>query len=112
MHCFFGIIGVAIIWPASGYFLLGMLGWLGLRTQEKILRWLKKPNDWLDKKIPILKFKNTKPISKNFPNIIENIFIKFPLRLIVTLPITLSITAIFLAITFYAVMGTGSCWSN
>jgi len=112
MHCLFGIIGVAIIWPASGYFLLGMLGWLGLKIQEKILRWLKKPNDWLDKKIPILKFKNTKPFSKNFPNIIENIFIKFPLRLIVTLPIILSITAIFLAITFYAVMGMFSCWSD
>ena len=46
MGCFFGIIGVAIIWPASGYFLLGMFGWLGLRTQEKIVRGIKKTNDW------------------------------------------------------------------
>ena len=110
MSCFFGIIGVVIIWPASGYFLLGMLGWLGLRTQENLLKWFKKPNDWLDKKIPILKFKNTKPISKNYSNIIENIFIKFPLRIIVTLPITLAITAVFLAITFYSVIGAGSCF--
>ena len=109
MNCFLGIIGVAIIWPLSGYFLLCMFGWLGLKRQEKLVKWFKKPNDWVDKKIPFLKFKNTKPISKNFPNIIENIFIKFPLRIIVTLPITLAITAVFLAITFYSVIGAGSC---
>ena len=110
MSCFFGIIGVAIIWPASAYFVFGFLGWLGLRTQEKINRWIKKPNDWLDKKVPILKFKNTKPISKNFPNIIENIFIKSPLRFIVTLPIILPIGAIFFAIAVYAVVGVNFCF--
>ena len=110
MNCFLGIIGVAIIWPLSGYFLLCMFGWLGLKRQEKLLNWLKIPNYWLDKKIPFLKFKNSKPISNNFGNIIENIFIKFPLRMIVTLPITLAITAVFLAITFYSVMGAGSCF--
>ena len=110
MNCFLGIIGVAIIWPLSGYFLFCMFGWLGLKRQEKLLIWFKKPNDWLYKKIPILKFKNTKPISKNYSNIIENIFIKFPLRIIVTLPITLAITAVFLAITFYSVIGAGSCF--
>ena len=76
MGCFFGIIGVAIIWPASGYFLLGMFGWLGLRTQEKILRRIKKTNDWEEQKIPYLKFKKIKPVSKNFLNIFENIIIK------------------------------------
>mgnify|MGYP003638705785 CR=1 FL=1 len=74
MGCFFGIIGVAIIWPASGYFLLCMFGWLGLKRQEKLLNWFKIPNYWLDKKIPFLKFKNSKPISNNFGNIIENHF--------------------------------------
>ena len=109
MNCFLGIIGVAIIWPLSGYFLLCMFGWLGLKRQEKLVKWFKKPNDWLDQKIPYLKFKKTKPVSKNVLNIFENIIIKFPLRIIVTLPITLAITAVFLAITFYSVIGAGSC---
>jgi hypothetical protein len=110
MGCFFGIIGVAIIWPASGYLLLGTLGWLGSGAQQKINNLIMKPNHWLEKKIPFLKFKNSKPISNNFGNIIENIFIKFPLRIIVTLPITLAITAVFLAISFYSVIGAGSCF--
>ena len=42
-------------------------------------------------------------------DIIENIFIKFPLRLLIKLPIILSISAIFLFISFYAVVGAGSC---
>ena len=108
MGCFFGIIGVAIIWPASGYLLLGTLGWLGSGAQQKINNLIMKPNHWLEKKIPFLKFKNSKPISNNFGNIIENIFIKFPLRIIVTLPITLAITAVFLAISFYSVIYAGS----
>ena len=110
MGCFFGIIGVAIIWPASGYFLLGTLGWLGSGAQQKINNLIMKPNHWLEKKIPFLKFKNTKPVSKNFSNILENIFIKFTLRLIVALPAGLLISGIFLAIAFYATIGTFSCF--
>ena len=106
MGCFFGRIGVAIIWPASGYFLLGMFGWLGLRTQEKILRGIKKANDWLDQKIPYIKFKNTKPISKNVLNIFENIIIKLPLRLIITLPITF----IGFVLAYYSIMSASSCF--
>ena len=83
---------------------------IAVHTHPKLLNWFKIPNYWLDKKIPFLKFKNSKPISNNFGNIIENIFIKFPLRIIVTLPITLAITAVFLAITFYSVIGAGSCF--
>ena len=106
MGCFFGIIGVAIIWPASGYFLLGMFGWLGLRTQEKIVRGIKKTNDWLDQKIPYIKFKNTKPISKNVLNIFENIIIKLPLRLITTLPIVF----IGIVLAYYSIWGASSCF--
>ena len=112
MNCFLGIIGVAIIWPVSAYYLLGMLGWLGLKIQKKVRNLILKPNHWLEKKIPILKFKNTKPISKNFPNIIENIFIKLPLRLVAILPVILLVGTIFLGITFYAQMGMFSCWSD
>ena len=110
MNCFLGIIGMALIWPASGYFLLGMLGWLGLRTQEKLLSLMKKPNDWLDQKIPYIKYKNIKPVSKNFSNILENIVIKLPLRLIITLPVILLIIGIGFALTFYSILGAGSCF--
>ena len=110
MGCFFGIIGVAIIWPVAGYFLLGTLGWLGSGAQQKINNLIMKPNHWLEKKIPFLKFKNTKPVSKNFSSILENIFIKFTLRLIVGLPVVLLILGIFLGITFYATIGTFSCF--
>jgi len=110
MNCFLGIIGMAIIWPASGYFLLGMLGWLGLRTQEKLLSLMKKPNDWLDQKIPYIKYKNIKPVSKNFSNILENIVIKLPLRLIITLPVILLIIGIGFVLAFYSILGAGSCF--
>ena len=106
MGCFFGIIGVAIIWPASGYFLICMLGWLGLKKQEKLTHWMQIPHHWLDKKIPFLKFKNTKPISKNFPNIIENIIIKLPLKLIITLPIAF----IGIVLAYYSIWGASSCF--
>ena len=106
MGCFFGIIGFSIIWPASGYFLLGMFGWLGLRTQEKIVRGIKKTNDWLDQKIPYLKLKKTKPVSKNVLNIFENIIIKLPLRLITTLPIVF----IGIVLAYYSIWGASSCF--
>jgi len=110
MSCFFGIIGVAILWPASGYYLLGILGWLGLRTQEKLLSLMIKPNAWLEQKIPYIKYKNIKPISKNFPNIVENTFIKLPLRLIIYLPVSLLILGIGGALAFFSIIGTGSCF--
>ena len=112
MICFFSIIVIAIYLPLSGYFFLCMLGWLGLEKQAKFQHWVKIPHDWVDKKIPFLKFKNTKPISKNFPNIIENIFIKFPLNFLIKVPIVLLISAIFIAIYFYAIIGVGSCWED
>ena len=110
MKCFFGLLGVAIIWPLSGYYFLGLVGWLGTYRQQKIMHLLKKPHDWIDKRIPYLKFKNTKPISNNLFNIIENILIKFPLRLIITLPIIIILSIIGLAIMLYAVVGAGSCF--
>ena len=110
MGCFFGTIGVIIIWPASAYFLLGFLGWLGTSTQTKLQRLFNKPNDWLDKKIPIIKFKNVKPLLKNIPNLIYNICIMFPLRLIITLSVTLSIGGIWVVLAFYSQWGLRTCW--
>ena len=106
MGCFFGIIGFSIIWPASGYFLLGIIGLLGLRRQGKLLSLIQRQSDWLDQKIPYIKFKNTKPISKNVLNIFENIIIKLPLRLIITLPITF----IGFVLAYYSIMSASSCF--
>jgi|TARA_B100001964_G_C13792879_1_gene405288 hypothetical protein len=108
--CFIGVIFIIIVWSASGFFLLVFVGWLGearrLYWNEKLLGPL---NRWIDKTFPVMRFKNYKPIFENLPNLLYNIIVAFPLRFILTSPLSILLMAAMFGLIFVALSLGSTC---
>lgn len=106
MVCILSTIAGLIIWPGSAYLMLAFMGWLGHNQRMKIYNYIHRFNDYADELIPIIKFRNVKPLHKNIKNLLINI-LKFLFRLM----IVLVLAGIFFVILYFTYTGLDKCYS-
>tara|TARA_A100001015_G_C14460386_1_gene507709 strand:- start:152 stop:484 length:333 start_codon:yes stop_codon:yes gene_type:complete len=105
MVCTLSTIGGLIIWPGSIYLALAFMGWLGYNQQRKIYSLIDSFNNYTDELMPIMKFRNIKPLHKNIKNIFINILV-FPFRFL----FGLVLGGALLVLTYYVYLGLAMCY--